>query len=64
MNMKELICLAKKTCRKCPYKLGTIKTIVNPCPQCRESGYQFVKQLTQGNIRCSTLSENEADRAV
>lgn len=36
-------------CKKCPYKLGQVHTLVDPCPQCRESGYQtfvqFQKQL-------------------
>lgn len=36
-------------CGKCPYKLGQIKTLMNPCPQCKQNGYrtfeQFQKQL-------------------
>lgn len=33
--MKKLI----PPCSKCPYKLGQIKTLVNPCPQCKRNGY-------------------------
>ena len=33
--MKKLI----PPCAKCPYKLGQIKTLVNPCPQCKKNGY-------------------------
>ena len=28
-------------CVKCPYKLGMIKTSVNPCPQCKDNGYNM-----------------------
>ena len=37
---KKLIRLKKKPCAKCPYKLGMIKTLINPCPQCKLNGYQ------------------------
>ncbi len=44
--------LMKKPCRKCPYALGLIHTVKNPCPQCRINGYQsyrwFQKQLPGG----------------
>lgn len=32
-------------CSKCPYMLGQIKTLINPCPQCKLSGYKYYKQL-------------------
>lgn len=36
-------------CRECPYKLGLVHTIVNPCPQCSQNHYQmfamFQKQI-------------------
>ncbi len=39
----------KKPCTKCPYKLGTVETPINPCPECRLKGYKsyewFQKQL-------------------
>lgn len=39
----------KKPCAKCPYKLGTVETLINPCPECRLNGYKsyewFQKQL-------------------
>ena len=31
----------KAPCPICPYKLGMIKTLVSPCPQCRLIGYSF-----------------------
>lgn len=40
-------------CAKCPYKLGLVHTVVNPCPQCKENGYQtferFQKQASGDN---------------
>ena len=39
----------KALCEKCPYKLGLIKTLVNPCPQCQLNNYrtfdEFKKQI-------------------
>lgn len=26
-------------CSKCPYKLGQIHTLVNPCPRCKTDNY-------------------------
>ena len=40
----------KKTCSRCPYTLGLIKTLTNPCPECRMNDYRsyewFQKQLS------------------
>ena len=42
----------KKPCAKCPYKLGIVETLINPCPQCKQNGYdsyeRFLKLLWQG----------------
>ena len=52
MNMKSLIHHITPPCAKCPYKLGLVHTVVNPCPQCKENGYQtferFQKQASEG----------------
>ena len=32
-------------CSRCPYKLGLIKTLVNPCPQCKMNGYQIFERF-------------------
>ena len=32
-------------CAKCPYKLGIIKTLINPCPQCKNSAYSTFKHF-------------------
>lgn len=31
--------LRRKPCRKCPYKLGFVETLTNPCPQCKQNDY-------------------------
>ena len=30
--------IKKLKCKKCPYKIGLIKCIENPCPECRKAG--------------------------
>lgn len=35
--------LKKKPCHKCPYTLGLIQTVKNPCPQCKINNYQSYK---------------------
>lgn len=45
--------MLKKPCSKCPYTLGLVHTIKNPCLECKASGYQqyewFRKHLTGNN---------------
>ena len=38
----------KVPCPVCPYKLGMIKTLVSPCPQCRLTGYSFYCKHSKG----------------
>lgn len=42
-------------CKKCPYKLGIVKTTVNPCPQCQLNNYgafdEFKKQMEKNKVR-------------
>lgn len=45
MNLKNLLHRINHPCAKCPYKLGLVHTIVNPCPQCKENGYQMYEHL-------------------
>ena len=52
MEMKKLFYQIKPPCAKCPYKLGQLHTVVNPCPRCRLNGYRtyewFLKQIEKG----------------
>ena len=36
-----------KPCDLCPYKLGMVKTLISPCPQCKKSGYEYFRQLKE-----------------
>ena len=42
-------------CAKCPYKAGIIRTLANPCPQCKSNGYPFVKR---SGVKTAPLDEN------
>lgn len=48
MKIKELICHIKSPCPKCPYTLGLVHTLVNPCPECRVNGYQMFERFQRG----------------
>ena len=47
----------KPPCSICPYYLGIVRSVFNPCPQCKMNHYrtfeQFQKQLLRsvGNIK-------------
>ena len=45
MSMKDSLYQVKPPCDKCPYKLGQVHTVVNPCPQCKENGYQTFERF-------------------
>lgn len=49
----------KAPCAKCPYKLGLVKTLVNPCPQCKANGYMTYKQLTGNKFDKNDSSKEE-----
>lgn len=56
MKLKNVINSIKPPCDKCPYHLGLIETLVNPCPQCKENGYQsfemFQKKIKENDAHC------------
>lgn len=39
MKLQVLLYKLYPPCPRCPYRLGLIKTTVNPCPQCKMNGY-------------------------
>ena len=45
MNMKRIFQPVNPLCSRCLYKLGQVHTIVNPCPQCKENGYQMFERF-------------------
>ncbi len=48
MNPMKNLSHLKPPCARCPYQLGTVHTVRNPCPECRQNGYRsydvFVEQ--------------------
>lgn len=48
-------------CVKCPYKLGLVHTVVNPCPQCKENGYQTFERFQKQTLRDYPLSGEERE---
>lgn len=45
MKLKEIILQKKAPCGKCPYKLGNVKTLTNPCPQCKRNNYDSYERF-------------------
>lgn len=45
LKIKELFYLVKPPCPKCPYTLGIVHAVVNPCPECRANGYQSFERF-------------------
>jgi len=52
MKIKKLIEKLKYSinppCPKCPYTLGYVKFVDNPCPQCKLNNYGTYHILTEG----------------
>ena len=47
MKMTGRIQPMNQSCAKCPYKLGLVQALINPCPQCKENGYQMFDYFQQ-----------------
>lgn len=43
----KLIDLLKPPCPQCPYTLGQVKFIDNPCPNCKLNNYQMYHVLAK-----------------
>ena len=55
MELKRLFDkVTKSPCAKCPYTLGQVKTLVNPCPQCKANGYRMFEQFTKRQLGGTT----------
>lgn len=46
----------KPSCPQCPYTLGLVHTLINPCPQCKEAGYQMFEQFQKEQSRNYSVS--------
>jgi predicted Zn-ribbon and HTH transcriptional regulator len=38
----------KPPCPKCPYTLGQVQFVRNPCPECKANNYEMYKTLIKG----------------
>ncbi len=50
MDLKKIARVIKPPCPKCPYKLGRVRTPINPCPQCKANGYQSYELFKAGQV--------------
>lgn len=56
--------IAVLKCMTCPYKLGTIKCVVNPCIQCSQSGreshpFRQDSVMIHEKYRCTYCGSNK-----
>lgn len=56
MGIKKLFYQIKPPCSRCPYTLGQVHTLANPCPQCRGNDYQMFERFQE------KLLENDQKR--
>ncbi|MBR3570507.1 MAG: hypothetical protein IKN96_06880 [Oscillibacter sp.] len=49
MEIENPLKRLKAPCARCPYKLGLVRAVVNPCPQCKDNGYAMFEQFQKRN---------------
>lgn len=54
----KLIYRMKTPCSKCPYTSGIIRTITNPCPQCKANGYQAFERFQREQSGNGSVHKN------
>ena len=57
MILHRLIHWVKPPCEKCPYKLGLVRTMADPCPECRANGYKAYEMFTAAPERYKKKEE-------
>ncbi len=60
MKLNDLLHQIKPPCAKCPYKLGLVQTLTNPCPQCKKNGYQMFERFQKRVSGDHSISGEEA----
>jgi len=59
MGLKKLVNTVKPPCYKCPYMLGQIVFVTDPCCQCKTNNYDTYYRLIGGQQkRTKELSTN------
>lgn len=64
MKCKKIIHQIIPPCSKCPYTLGQVHTVANPCPQCELNGYNMYEQfreLAKGQVKKSMEAKSYDD---
>lgn len=64
MKYKKIIHQIIPPCSKCPYTLGQVHTLTNPCPQCKLNGYNMYEQFNEqanGTFKNSNGDERNDD---
>ena len=56
VKLKDLPHRIVRPCVKCPYTLGLVHTVVNPCPLFQENGYQTYQRFQ------NKMSKGETDK--
>ena len=51
MNIKKLVYMFKPPCPKCPYTLGYVKCVDNPCFWCKRNNYETYHRLIEISSR-------------
>ena len=58
LNKKNPLYRLKAPCGKCPYKLGLVRTIVNPCPQCKADNYRTYERFVSYGMKTRKTDES------
>lgn len=49
--------LIKPPCNKCPYALGLVMFVDNPCPECKANQYRTYETLTRSKMTTTPKKE-------
>lgn len=53
----KLIESFKLPCSRCPYTLGQVRFVDNPCPNCKLNNYQMYHMFTKGKYMSRGFKE-------
>ena len=51
MTIKKLMYSIKPPCPNCPYTLGHVEFVENPCPTCKMDNYKTYERLVEGKYK-------------
>lgn len=59
MDIGKLIHSVVPPCPKCPYTLGQVRLVDNPCPDCKLDNYEMYCVLTEGKYREKEVNKKD-----